>query len=279
MPIRSSTNASGNLSYRRRMSLLIRLPSPPRSLNKAHLQKFLCLTGAPTSQTCSQNKPMPNYHLTAIMTTPSTFNQHSPPVLPKSIHLTQPSFRPVKSLLMNTWRQDRSYPPNLPKLSHSFSYPKKTDPYTPAKTTDISIPTLFEMHTLCCSSQNSLTTWRMPPSSRNSTCSGAITTSVFVKKTNGKLPLLLPLDSSNQQWCSSGFATHHLHFKPLWTTSSPTWWQKNGWKFIWMTSVSTPKMTLPSTMNGLAVFFCDYENMDFPSKSPNISSMPHKWSS
>ena len=63
-----------------------------------------CLTGAPTSQMCSQNKPMPNYHLIAITTTPSTFNQHSPPVSPKSIHLTQLSFRPVKSSLTNTWR-------------------------------------------------------------------------------------------------------------------------------------------------------------------------------
>ena len=116
---------------------------------------------------------------------------------------------------MNTWRQDGSYPPNLPKLFHSFSYPKKMDPYTPAKTTDISIPTLFEMCILCCSSQNSSTTWRMPPFSWNSTSGGAITTSAFVKKTNGKPPLSLPLDSSNQQWCSSGFAMHHLHFKPL----------------------------------------------------------------
>ena len=223
MLIWRSTNASGNASYGRRMSPLIRLSSSSRSPNKAHPRKLPCLTGAPTSQMCSQNKPMPNYHPTTIMTTLSTFNQHSPHVLPKSTHLTQPSFRPVKSSLTNTWRQDGSYPPNLPKLLCSFSYPRKMDPYTPAKTTSISIPTPFRTRTLCRSSQNSSTTWKTPPSSQNSTSGGAITTSAFVKKTNGKPPLSLPLDSSNQQWCSSDFAMHHLHSKPLWTTSLPTW--------------------------------------------------------
>ena len=134
-----------------------------------------------------------------------------------------PSCKPVKSLLTNTWRQDGSYPPNLPKLPHSFSYPKKMVPYALARTTDILIPTPSGMRTLCHLSLNSLMTWRMPPSSQSLTSDGAITTSAFMRKTNGKLPSSPPWDFSNQQWCSLGFAMHHLHSKPLWTTSSPTW--------------------------------------------------------
>ena len=173
MPAQRSTNILGNASCGRRTSPLIRSPSPSRSPNKVLPQKHLYLTGALTSQTYSLNKPTPNYHLTAIMTTPLIFNQHSPPILPKYIHSTLPSFRPVRSSLTNTWRQNRLYPPNLPKLPHSFSYPRKMDPYTPAKTTSISIPILFEMRTLYHLSQNSSTTWKMPPSSQNSISGGA----------------------------------------------------------------------------------------------------------
>ena len=157
MLILRSTNTSGNASYGRRMSPLIRLPSPPRSPNKAHPQRLPCLTGVPTSQMYSQNKPMPNYCLITITTTPLTFNQHSPPILPRSIHLTQLSCKSVKSSLMNTWRWDRSYPPNLSKLLCSFSYPKKMVPYVLARTTDILIPTPSGM---CTSAAYLRTHWR-----------------------------------------------------------------------------------------------------------------------
>ena len=46
-------------------------------------------------------------------------------------------------------------PSKSPQASPFFLYPRKTDPYALAKITNILIPTLFEMHTLCHSSQNS----------------------------------------------------------------------------------------------------------------------------
>ena len=140
-----------------------------------------------------------NYHLTIIITTPSIFNQHSPPTLPKSIHSTLPNFRPVRSLLTNTWRQDRLYPPNPPKLPHSSLYPRKMDPYVPAKTTGISTSTLFRTCTPYYLSQSSLMTWKMPPPSQSVTFNGATTTSTSVRRTSGKPPLSPPSDSSNRQ--------------------------------------------------------------------------------
>ena len=66
-------------------------------------------------------------------------------------------------------------------------------------------------------------------------------------------------------------------------TPMPDWCTNFSDVFSEQTHAKLPphrqKMTLPSTMNGLAMFFNDYENMDFPSRSPNVSLMPHEWSS
>ena len=121
-----------------------RLPKPPCQLTP------LYLNGVKTSQMFSQKRPTTNSLPIAPMTTPSTFTLTPPPRSPKSILLTQQRWKCANPLLKNTLKQDRLYPRNPPKPLLSSSFPRRMEPYIPAKTTLPELP-----HRLKCLSSPS----------------------------------------------------------------------------------------------------------------------------
>ena len=203
-------------------------PSPPRSPNPPNQLNQLYPTGARTLRMSSWRKPMINFPLIIPTTMLSNFAHISLPKLPRSIPSTQQSWKHANSLLKNTSRQDKLYPQNLPKPHLSSSYQRRMEFFAHAKITATWTPTPSRMPIPSPSSLNSLTIWRNLPCSLNFTFDGDITTFASRRKTNGKLLLSPPWDSSNPLSCSSDSATLPPPFKLSWTISSQICFQKSG---------------------------------------------------
>ena len=93
----------------------------------------------------------PHHHYDHIIDLQPTFT----PCIAKIYPLNPAELQTCKEFIDEHLKTGRIIPSKFPQASPFFFVPKKDGPYTPARTTDISTPTPFEMHTLYHSSLNS----------------------------------------------------------------------------------------------------------------------------